>query len=284
MRGAGSDRVTVACTRTLVILSLVVICASGCAFWGDPTPPGFDKVALESEVERTDEGELEGDLHADTTVKNALIGGTAGAGTAAAVGAGAGALAATACGPFYAACLFPAMGFFALAFAPFGFVGGAFYGAIGGLPWATTEEVNAVLDRLEQRDFTAELQVAIVGAVPGEKQVPPGEAQATVTARIDEFDLHQHYSERLSLSLRASMIQEWDRHLEKPKSHTCEYEFRTPKRDVEDWLLQEGLAFDEAFTEGIGTIALWMARDLEAFATRVEQPETEDAPETCYQD
>ncbi len=163
-------------------------------------------------------------------------------------------------------------------------MGGAFFGGIGGLPWETAEQVNVVLERLEQRDLTAELQVALVGSVPSENQVPPDEAQAIVTARIDEFDLHQHYSERLSLSIRASMIQEWDRHLEKPKSHTCEYEFRTPKRDVEDWLLQEGLAFDAAFTEGIGTIALWMARDLVAFATRVEQPETEDAPETCYQD
>lgn len=283
----------------LFVLSLVAMFTSGCAFWGEPTPPGFDRVALDARVEKDDEGKLEGDLHADTTVKNSLIGGVSGAGTAAVVGAGAGFLASGICGPFAPACAPPLMLFFAGVAAPVGFVGGAIIGGIGGLPWETTTEVNAVLDKFHQRDLRSELQTEFEVSVPRWKQVRYDDAstvahesggnsnapaQAVVTARIDEFDLHQHYSERLSMSINASMIQDWDRNTQDPKQKTCSYEFRTPKRDVEDWLLEDGKAFRDAATEGVGKIASWMARDLEAFASQIEREETEEAPRTCFRD
>lgn len=52
---------------------------------------------------------------------------------------------------------------------------------------------------------------------------------------------------------------------------------------MEDWLLEDGKMFDASFTQGIDPFARWMTRDLEAFTTRTPQPETSDAPETCFQ-
>jgi hypothetical protein len=264
---------------------LVIINGSACAFWRDPPPPPvFEKVAVVAEVAKDDDGTLKGDLHADTAYKGALIGGGAGVVAGATGGAALGAATAPACGPLAPICLPINM----IALGGVGAIGGLFVGAgagaVTGLGRGTAGEVNRVLERIEgSRDLTAELQTAMNAAVPAEKQVAPEQAQAVVTARIDEFDLRQHMSSRLSLRVSGSMTQEWDGGDPEPEKKTCKYDFWSPEQDVEDWLLDDGQPFDEAFTRSIDTLATWMARDLEAFSTRQAQPETDEFPETCYQ-
>lgn len=50
------------------------------------------------------------------------------------------------------------------------------------------------------------------------------------------------------------------------------------------WLADGGVAFGEAVTQAIETLARWMNRDLEAFANETELPETEEDPESCFQE
>ena len=107
---------------------------------------------------------------------------------------------------------------------------------------------------------------------------------AIVVASLDEVDLRQHTSDRLSIRLWSSMDMRWDLEAEEATVRTCKYEWTSEKADVEDWLLEDGKRFHEAFSEGIGTIAGWMARDLEAFATRTELRGSDDTPPSCYQD
>jgi hypothetical protein len=166
-----------------------------------------------------------------------------------------------------------------------GGVTGAVVGGIGGLPRKTAAQVNEILDGLQsQRDLRSEIQFAIESNVPREKQGSADQAEAVVTARLDSIDLRQHYSERLSIRFYGSMTQEWDRRVGPPKKRTCEYTFTTATRDVEDWLLDGGKLFDTAFTDAVNSFGYWMARDLEAFATRRAQPASEGAPATCYQE
>jgi hypothetical protein len=165
-----------------------------------------------------------------------------------------------------------------------GGVTGAVAGGIGGLPWKTAGQVNELLLNLQRRrDFGREIQLAIEAEVPSEKQARRDQAEAIVTARLDEIDLRQHYSERLSMRIYGSMTQEWDRASGQPKTRTCKYAFTSETRDVEDWLHDGGKLFDVAFTDAVNHFASWMARDLDAFARRRAQPASEGDPPTCFQ-
>ncbi len=262
----------------LPISLLAPVLVSGCALFKDPVPPRFDAIHIRGEVRTDRGGELKGDTHADTTIKGALIG----AGGGAVTGATAGGAIGLTCGPIAVVVCVPAG--MVLGGAGGGMVG-MVAGGIGGLPWRTAGEVNERLAHLQRtREFPEEVRSAVATAVPDEIQAPVEEADAIVTARLDKVDLRQHWSERLSFRMWASMTQEWDRDSAEPKTNTCKYVYTTPKADVEDWLLDGGFAFGEAFTGSIDTFARWMARDLEAFATRTPQPKSDDAPETCFQD
>jgi hypothetical protein len=103
-----------------------------------------------------------------------------------------------------------------------------------------------------------------------------------VIARLDEVDLHQHVRQRLSMSMLAIMTQEWGGGSE-PMSRTCEYEYRSAIMELEDWMLHDGKLFGDTFTDGMENLAQWMARDLDAFATRRAEPEMEGVPATCFQ-
>jgi hypothetical protein len=155
---------------------------------------------------------------------------------------------------------------------------------MGGLPWETCGEVNAILLDLQQtRDFTAELQGTVEAFIPPENWVSEDQAEALVTVRFEKVDLRQHRSQRLSFRMWATMTQEWERDGPKPKKKTCKYQYTTPTHDVEDWLRDGGRPFGDAFTDSIDAFARWVARDLEAFSTRTPQPETDGAPATCFQ-
>jgi hypothetical protein len=260
-----------------VVALLALPIGSGCAFWlKQPVPPAFQHFELRSEVATKDGHELKGDTHADTTFKGALIGGGSLAVTGAGIGMGAGLL----CGPIAVIVCVPA---FMIIGGVAGGVSGLVVGGVGGLPWKTTDEVNAVLLRLQnERDFAKELGAAVATAIPREHQAEPGQAQATLTARLDEVDLRQHMSERISIRMWSSMTQEWNEGGE-TKKNTCKYTYTTPVADVEDWLLEDGKMFGDAFTQGIDTFARWMARDQEAFEMRTPLPATSDTPATCFQ-
>lgn len=49
---------------------------------------------------------------------------------------------------------------------------------------------------------------AVAAAIPKEKQAEPGQAQATLIARLDKVDLRQHTSDRLSIRMWASLTQQ----------------------------------------------------------------------------
>jgi len=276
--------------RLVLVLYLILVTAPGCAFWAKPDPPRFERMAVRGEAERDDDGALEGDLHADTTVKGALIGGGSGAVSLAGAGVGASFLICAPSALFYPVCVALGIAVLGGGGLVIGFIGGSIIGGIGGLPVTTAAEVNQVLERLQEaRNFPEEMKVAMSEAVPRDQQVETDVANAPppdaiVVARLDEVKLRQHSSERLSLRMWASMDVEWELDAEEPKKRTCKYEYTTGKADVEDWLLDDGAAFDEAFTDAVGIFASWMVRDLEAFATRTAQEETDELPETCFQD
>jgi hypothetical protein len=273
-------------------LWLIVAIAPGCSFWADPDPPDFERMEVRGEAKTDDEGALEGDLHADTTLKGALIGGGSGAVTLGGAGVAASFVVCSPSALFYPACVVLGIVVLGGGGLIIGFVGGSVVGGIGGLPLETAEQVNDVLVRLQEtRDLPAELGVAMSEALPEAKQIEPGADEAgtlrpdaIVIARLDEVKLRQHSSERLSLRLWASLDIRWELEAEEPKTRTCKYEYTTPIADVEDWLLDDGAAFQDAFTDAVRIFATWMARDLDAFATRTAQDETDELPETCFQD
>jgi hypothetical protein len=276
-------------------LLLAVLIAPGCAFWGKADPAAFERMDIQGRAELDDDGKLEGDLNADTTVKSALTGAGAGIVTMGGLGAATGLAVSTGCGPFLPLCVGPAVAVWGGGGAVVGLLGGSIIGGIGGLPRETAEQVNEILLELQRtRDFPEEIRAAMAASVPAEKQLDRSRADegrpehlkpdAIVTARLDEVKLRQHYSDRVSLRMWASMIMDWELDTEEPNSRTCEYRYTSATADIENWLLQDGKLFHDTFTEGVDTFARWMARDLEAFATKTELPETDDAPETCFQD
>jgi hypothetical protein len=274
---------------SFLVISLSLPGSWGCAFFRDPVPPGFDRISIQAHVERDKHGNLAGDLVAYSTLKGVLVGTVTGVPTfAIAGGAGAFGISVLACSPtliFYPFCVFfwTVAGF--IGGAVVGLVGGIWVGAVGGLPSETAKEVTEVLARLEtDRSFEDDMLTAMQGAIPLEKQVDAADAAAVVSARLDEFDLRQHSKDRLSVRLKASMVQAWQIEGEKPKENTCKYRYTSEKKEAETWLADSGVAFGEALTEAIETFARWMNRDLEAFATETELPKTEEDPRSCFQE
>jgi hypothetical protein len=289
--------IAVAAVAVSLSFLLVLEFGAGCALFGgpQPVPPLFERIAVRTTVDMTDEGELEGDLHGDTTVKGAAIG----LGTGAIGGGGAGFWVGTAtCAPaalFYGICV----ALVTVAGVVIGGIGGMVVGGTTGLPWKAAGEVNEVLAELQrERSFDRDFAAAVRSAIPAEKQLrldvaavsqpgvasgPRSDTEAIVLARLDEVDLRQHMGQRMSLRVLASITQEWESDGGELASNICRYEYTSPTHDVEDWLLNDGKAFDDYLTEGMSSIARWMARDLEAFRTRTARPETDGEPATCFQ-
>jgi hypothetical protein len=273
----------------LLVISLSIPGSWGCALFRDPVPPGFERISIQAQVERDKKGSLKGDLAAYSTLKGVLVGAVTGVPSFALVGGG-GALGISilACSPtfiFYPFCVafWTIAGF--IGGAVVGLVGGIWVGAVGGLPSKTAKEVTEVLARLEEgRNFDDDMLTAMRGAIPQEKQVDAADAEAVMTVRLDEIDLRQHSRDRLSLRLWASMVQAWQIESEKPKEKTCKYRYTSEKKEAETWLADGGVAFGAALTQAMETFARWMNRDLEAFATETELPETEEDPESCFQE
>ena len=80
--------------------------------------------------------------------------------------------------------------------------------------------------------------------------------------QLTELELEQHMKDEISLRLRAKMTLEWGPNREDPDSLNTDYEYETPDRHVDDWLLEDGAAFGAGFTEGIDAIAGQMSRDI----------------------
>lgn len=272
----------------VLVLSLSLLAAPGCA-WYAAVPPGFERISLHAQVERDDEGKIEGDLTAYSTLKGVLVGFVVGAPSAAVAGGGIGlGVGFLACAPtlfLYPLCVFFAAVTGAVIGAAVGLVGGGVMGGIGGLPSETAKEVTADLARLEEgRHFDDDLLAAVRAAIPAAKQVDDAHADAVVTARLDDFDLGQHAKDRLSVRLRASMLQAWTPPGEEPEQKTCKYRYTSEKKDAEGWLAEGGAPFGEAVTRGMQEIARWMNRDLEAFATGRELPKTDGDPASCFRE
>jgi len=276
-------------------LLLAVLIAPGCAYWGKPDPAAFERMEIQGWAKTDDEGKLKGDLEARTTLKSALIGSGMGFVTVGGIGVGAAFLSCTPTALFYPLCLMVAIPVLGGGGAIVGLVGGSIIGGIGGLPLETAVQVNEILLELQRtRNFSEEIRAAMSAAVPSDKQLDRSRADegrledlqpdATVIARLDEVKLRQHSSERVSLRMWASMAMHWELGDREPESRDCEYRYTSATFDIEDWLLEDGKLFHDTFTEGVDTFARWMARDLDAFATKTELPETDDAPETCFQD
>lgn len=262
----------------------------GCAWFLDE-PPAFDRVAIKVEIERDGQGNPSGDLEAYSTLKGMLVGAVTGGPSFAIAGGGGGfAIGVWTCaatGPLiilYPVCVaaLTVIGFvggFAV-----GLVGGITMGIIGGLPSEVAEEVTLVLSRIEeQRSFDEDFLNAMQSAIPKEQQAESAEADATVTARFDEIDLRQHSGDRISLRLWASMVQSWVED-DDEKERTCQYRWDSEKKEAETWLADGGVSFRESVTLGFETFASWMNRDLEAFAAQTELDDTEEDPDSCFQE
>lgn len=275
---------------SLLVFVVVLPSSWGCAFFGDPLPPGFDTVSIRVEVERDKPGNIEGDLRAFSTLNGVLVGALTGVPTFAVAGAAGGlGVGVLICAPtliFYPFCVAGAIGLGFIGGAIVGLFGGITVGIIGGLPSDTAEEVTAALARLEEnRSFDEDLMTAMRFAIPEHKQAEEADAQAIVTARLEKFDLRQHSKDQLSLRLWASMLQTWEESPDRrPNRKTCDYRYDSDKKDAENWLADGGIAFREAVTLGLETFARWMNRDLEAFASGIEFDETEEDPASCFRE
>lgn len=272
----------------VLVLSLSLLAAPGCV-WFQSVPPGFEKMSLHAQVERDDKGNIDGDLVAYTTLKGVLVGFVVGVPSFAITGGGIGlGVGFLACAPtlfLYPLCVFSAAVTGAVIGAALGLVGGGVMGGIGGLPSETAKEVTAALARLEEgRRFEDDLLAAVRAAIPAEKQVDDAKAQAVVTARLDEFDLGQHARDRLSVRLRAAMVQAWTPPGEERKEKTCRYRYSSDRKEAAAWLAGGGAPFGEAVTRGMQEIARWINRDLEAFAAQKELPRTESDPASCFRE
>lgn len=271
-----------------VLVSLAVLGAPGCAWFQEPTP-GFERISLRSEVERDEHGRIEGDLVAYSTLKGVLVGSVVGmpstAITGGGIGVGVGALACSATLFLYPLCVFFAGVTGVVIGAAVGLLGGGVMGGIGGLPSETAKAVTADLSRLEEgRNFGDDMLAAVRAAIPQEKQVDDASAQAVVTARLDEFDLGQHARDRLTVRLRATMLQAWTPPGGEAREKKCRYRYTSEKKEAEAWLAEDGSPFGEAVTRGIQEIARWMNRDLEAFAAQKELPKTDTEPPSCFRE
>jgi hypothetical protein len=263
-----------------VLLALEV--GSGCALFSreEPVPPPFQRIAIRTQVDVRDDGHLEGDLHGDTAVKGSAMGLGAGFVTGGGIGFWSGTVSCAPTALFYGLCVGVTTVFGAVV----GGTTGAVAGGTTGLPWKAAGEVNETLAEVQhRRSFAREFGAAVKAAVPAEKQFKEDRAEALVTARLDDVDLRQHLRQRMSLRMRASRTQKWDRDREDPPTRTCKYGYTSPTYDVEDWLVQDGKAFDDKFSEGVNAFAHWMARDLRAFSTRTAHPKTAEEPATCFQ-
>lgn len=155
------------------LVALVVLqIGSGCAlFRPDPTPPAFERISLQGQVEKTDDGKLEGDTHSDSALKGVTIGFVSGGITGGGLGLAYGAVACVPTAFFYPICLIVAVFVGVVVGAPTGMV----LGGATGLPWKTTGEVDTLLANISRsRDFQREFQEAVMAAVPPKNQVPPG--------------------------------------------------------------------------------------------------------------
>jgi hypothetical protein len=282
---------------------LVVALLPGCAYWDKPDPPPFERMKLEGEAQYDEEGRLEGDLQPHTTLKGAVVGGGTGAVTLGTAGTIAAVVSCSPTALFYPLCLAVGIAILGGGGLVIGAVGGAVVGGVTGLPAETKDRVEVILRDLEaSRQFAEEVLVALQEAVPEEKQFEPLEdvmpgmqpregltatairPDAIVVASLDEVKLRQHTKDRLSIRMWSSMDMRWDLEAEEATVRTCEYEWTSETADVEDWLVDDGKRFHDAFSEGIRQIAEWMARDLEAFATRTELRGDDDTPPSCYQE
>jgi hypothetical protein len=240
-------------------LALVLVLTSGCALFGGADPgPQFTTVTIMTR------GQSDMDLEADSTLKSALIGGGAGGASGAVIGAGVGAgIGAAGGGPFAPVAAVIGAG----VFGGIGLVGGATTGVViggfQGLPGEKAEQVTQVLSDLAQiRDFQEELRSAVEATVPADRRAAANQADATAILELTQLELEQHLSDEISLRIRAKMTLEWGPNIEDRDSLSTDYEYETPDRHVDDWLLDDGAAFGAGFTEGMDAIADQMSRDI----------------------
>ena len=150
----------------LLALALALPGSWGCALFRDPTPPGFDKIAIEVEVAREKQGPVEGDLSAYTTLTGMFVGAATGAPALGLGGLGVGiAVGVLTCLPtiiLYPICVFAFAGVGLIIGFGAGLFTGFTVGAIGGLPGETADAVTAALSDLEsERTFDNDLMIAM---------------------------------------------------------------------------------------------------------------------------
>jgi hypothetical protein len=260
---------------------------AGCSMFRAPDPPIDQKIAIQSRVERDGKGRLDGDLKAYSTLKGVLVGTAtglpSGGFTGGSIAFGAGFLACGTTAFLWPLCVFAATVTGAVIGGIVGLFGGGIIGFVGGLPSKTADQVTEALSHLEDgRRFEDDLQAAVEQAVPKEQQASADETTRILTARLDSFDLRQHSKDRLSIRLHGSMVQTWRDEKGKQRKNTCDYRFDSEKKPADTWLESGGSAFGATVSEGLAMLARWMNRDLEAFASKNEQPKSDADPRTCY--
>lgn len=271
-----------------LVLALLLQGGGGCAVFRDPDPPTDRSVAIRSEVARDKRGSVRGDLEAYSTLKGVLVGTVAGVPavgfTGATIALGAGFLACGVTAFLWPICVMIVTAMGAVVGGVVGLVGGGVMGFVGGLPSDVAKEVTVALSNLEEgRRFEDDFLGSVKRAVPPERQAEePGPETTILTARLRDFDLRQHSKDRLSVRLRASMVQVWRDEQGKQRQNTCRYRFDSERKPAATWLEEGGAAFGEAMTQGFDTFARWMNRDLEAFAAKTELAKSGQDPRSRY--
>ena len=275
---------------SLLLAACLLLQTPGCAMMRDPDPPMEASLTVRGEIDRDRRGNLSGDLEAYSTLKGVLIGTVtglpSGVVTGSSVGLGVGVVTCAPTAILAVLCIPVAIFTGAVVGGVVGTLGGGVLGYVGGLPGDTARAVTQSIAEMEEgRRFESELQQALLDRLPSERIAGDGtQPGIELEARLAEFDLRQHASEKISIRLDASMTQRWEDERGRARQNRCRYRYDSERRPAESWLEAGDGSFGAAMTRALETFALWMERDLEAFETRTERAKTEEDPASCYRE
>ena len=231
-----------------ILAFLLAITQGGCATNGSQNGSPFRHVEIVA---------LAPDQVTAALVSNedSVVGGAAGGAFGGLMGSFFGSLA---CGPLFAACF--------AATAPLTIGATAVVGAamVDSAPTVQdVEQVSVVLATLQQkRNLSEELAVAVSAQLPVSSLAPEEAADTRLGVRAKGIGVAQQLGQKFSLSVTAVARIDWDRDRPEPRHAMREYSCETGKLSVEEWLADDGGAFERELSGCVEELALELVKAL----------------------
>jgi hypothetical protein len=174
-----------------------------------------------------------------------------GAAAGVASGVAGGAVLSLMCGPFYGACFTG----FALSYTGLEALVGASDG-LSGLSGEQLAQVNQYFASLvRSRDINQELVAAVSARLPADRLETGTAADARMTIGSKSLRIIQAPEAKFALSLSIATHLEMNTGKKPPPAIVRTYECQTPSLGVEDWLVNDGTAFEREFSACIGDLS-----------------------------